>query len=224
MPHDTNVQPIAKGTTGGTPASVVNTLQTEKVTLKFDTAVLKFIQCEKRGDATKSCEYVAQAVAIAPVVGAMEGLRSFELPVAWSMADSTWAVESTAESWVDANKRFVIIIDDKRHDVGKSDAPVKMTLDPHWQFFRWIYYDRWMKGDKRISIPQIWVDGVADASVPAPPRDSFSNWNHGGAADGFLLNFLTMLGIPKVPADLVEADLLPIVKKLITVGPDVKKI
>ncbi len=43
-------------------------------------------------------------------------------------------------------------------------------------------------------------------------------------ADGFFKNFPSMLGIYKLPGDIVEADLLPLVKKVIKSGAAVHAI
>jgi hypothetical protein len=158
----------------------------EKVSLKFKTTDEKYILCEPRLDATKTCVLATRATINGLAPDDRDRQRGFSLPKEWTMALSDWAVESTDEpkSWDDTDKAYVVIIKSKRHDVGTKAKPVKMTLDPHWQYLRWVYYDRWLKGDKRLSILQIFVEGYMDKATLANDPDSRSNWNAGGVADG----------------------------------------
>jgi hypothetical protein len=97
-----------------------------------------------------------------------EEAHFFKVPPKWSLADSDWTVESPNFS-----KNFFRRLDDQATTIGILENPVRMTLDPHWQYLRFAYFDRVLK--KNLSIPPIPVEAFRKASGSGSP-DTRSNW------------------------------------------------
>jgi hypothetical protein len=56
--------------------------------------------------------------------------------------------------------------------LGTTAAPLKLTLDPHWQYLKFLYFDRKLKA--KLSIPPVLVEGFEkDVKTPALSQ---SNW------------------------------------------------
>jgi hypothetical protein len=109
-----------------------------------------------------------------------DGKRAFLLPAAWSLANSDWSLSVGKPIY--AAGRFDPLQSPDGPVLGTPSAPVEAVLDPHWQYLRFVYYDRFLKGSEQISIPPLprGVRGVADAesgSLDAP--EAWSNWTVG---------------------------------------------
>jgi hypothetical protein len=94
--------------------------------------------------------------------------RFFKVPPKWSLADTDWGVESPVFS-----QNFFRNLDNPATTVGILENPVRMTLDPHWQYLRFTYFDRFLK--KNLSIPPVTMEGFLHAKGSGSP-DTHSNW------------------------------------------------
>ncbi len=103
-----------------------------------------------------------------------QGFRFFQVPEQWSTQNSDWV---NVQSPLFANGSFQGI-DDLAAELGTIDSPVKMVLNPHWQYLRWVYFDR--SALKQVSCPPMIVEGFESASKPAAITDTRSNWTTDG--------------------------------------------
>jgi hypothetical protein len=114
--------------------------------------------------------------------------RVFALPLnsarRWELPDWDWTVSdigSVGGTSIFNNNEFNHL-EDVSVEVGLETAPAVMTLDPHWQYLRFEYFDRFFghanHGSKRIGITPIVVEGFRQASASgSPPPDTRSNWS-----------------------------------------------
>jgi len=135
---------------------VVRAAKSFKIDLKQ--VGVSWVVCEKRG-AAKTQEL---ALGKDPLWGAvlaklkLEG-RMFRLPVAdWTLLNSRWDVVKTpiksGATLAEDGYKFTGL-DALPAEVGSDTAAVELTLKPAWQFLRFTYYDRKLKGDDPLSIP-----------------------------------------------------------------------
>jgi outer membrane protein OmpA-like peptidoglycan-associated protein/phage baseplate assembly protein gpV len=82
--------------------------------------------------------------------------RVFLLPKALDQKFSDWKVDGALKPAFDK-------LDDAATRLGTADAPLKVSLDPHWQFVRLEFFDRFFghsdHGHKRVSLPSVLLDG-----------------------------------------------------------------
>jgi len=103
-----------------------------------------------------------------------EGWRVFSLPLDWTLSSSDWPTVEGAPTYNKKNCRFEQL-DDPGTDVGSESSPVKMVLDPHWQYMKVLYFDRVLK--KKLSILPVMVEGYQDKSkASGGDPDTHSNW------------------------------------------------
>ena len=121
-------------------------------------------------------------IAVAGAAGGTEGLlsdadlqaayqsgsRVFLLPAKFSLADSHWNSDG-------ARKTEFTGLDTAGFSIGSQSSPVELVLDPHWQFSKFLYFDRKLK--KTLSVLPIVVEGfrVDPKTVvksAAPPASS----------------------------------------------------
>jgi hypothetical protein len=168
----------------------------KSVKLDFTQATAGCVVCEKPGDpATQT--YIAEAD---PNAGTLKdalktGKRMFRLPVAdWTLANADWALKpgglQTATLDQDASK--INNLEPDAAAVGTPAAPAEFTLSPVWQFMRFVYYDRKLKGDDPISVPAkvngevlpIWIEAWRDKTKEGTePATSVALWFNDAAED-----------------------------------------
>ncbi len=107
------------------------------------------------------------------VAGAVdEGKRVWLLPRSWSLQTSDWngptGGDATTATFSDHRFRG---LDRPTTTVGRAAAPITLTLDPHWQFLKWLYFDRRLKA--KLSLPPCVVDALRAGSTEPIAR---SNW------------------------------------------------
>ncbi len=143
-------------------------------TLRFETANAAFITSPPGG--VTGVEEMVFEPELAQQI--RDRRRFWKLPAQWSLRMADWAgpTEGDATTAVFASHEFTGL-DDASKTVGKRSAPVRFVLDPHWQFLRLTYFDRFHK--RRISIPRSVVEGfltvaAGDATDAVP--DTVSNW------------------------------------------------
>jgi hypothetical protein len=141
-------------------------------TLDFQQKEASFIVCEKRGEAAKTQDLKKEGDLNRDD---LTTYRAFKLPAKeWTLRNSEWEVSGTSAYSRD-EKKFSNL-ESPQTSVGAAGGPVKLLLKPHWQYTRFVYYDRWLKPDKRISIPPIFVQGFLDKAAVAGATDTESNW------------------------------------------------
>jgi hypothetical protein len=168
----------------------------KSVKLEFTQATAGCVVCEKPGDPAAQT-YIAEAD---PHAGTLKdalktGKRMFRLPVAdWTLANADWALKAgglqTAALDQDASK--INNLEPEAAVVGTPAAPAEFTLSPAWQFMRFVYYDRKLKGDDPLSVPakpngevlpivvEAWRDKTKEGSEPA---SSLALWFNDAAED-----------------------------------------
>ncbi|MBI3776096.1 MAG: hypothetical protein HY273_11190 [Gammaproteobacteria bacterium] len=117
---------------------------------------------------------------------AWEGKRVFLLPNEkdeWTLKNSDWRVQRAA-TYTPLEAKFEKL-DNLNTLVGAEDAPAVLTLDPHWQYSRFEYFDRRYgkkdHGDKPISALPLPLAGYAEEvrsdEQPAWAKlTTFSSW------------------------------------------------
>ena len=103
-----------------------------------------------------------------------QGFRFFQVPDQWSTQNSDWV---KVESLLFADGSFSGI-EDLAVVLGTLETPVKMVLNPHWQYLRWVYFDR--SALKQVSCPPMIVDGFEFAKKQLSVPDTRSNWTTDG--------------------------------------------
>ena len=116
--------------------------------------------------------------------------RVFELPKKITLKNTDWKVTSKyARHYKKAEFKFDLETD-KPDEIGTRNVPCKLVLDPHWQYLRFEYFDRYYgHGDKQkhkpVSLPPILIEGYdgepgkLDADVTKRAYKSRSNWVSG---------------------------------------------
>ncbi len=115
-------------------------------------------------------------------LNAISKFRLFSLPSGdWTLENSDWNAKNPIVSFNKNESKFDKI-DDPATEIGSPSNPAALVLDMHWKYLRFTYYDRFIKGNERISIPPILLEGIADktlnnVSLENPDiKDVQSNW------------------------------------------------
>ncbi|MEK7404892.1 MAG: hypothetical protein AAB225_07265 [Acidobacteriota bacterium] len=109
-----------------------------------------------------------------------EGQRFFSLPEKWSLVQSMWDVTGAPSYKTDTARFDCYTNGDPVLYIGEEKAPVLLVLDPHWQFLRFEYFDRYYghsdHGDWRVNIPPLVIEGArTTGKMPDVPHTS-SQW------------------------------------------------
>jgi len=152
-------------------------------TLKFSSSDDVYIATAPTGAAAGTdTEKLASAAAVPALV--QKGHRVFMLPRKWSLIESDWTPDDTLH--FDAPNASFKDVQNPSVTFGTEAKPIKLTLNPHWQYLRFEYFDRFFglsaHGNKRIGIPPIMVEGFRQAPTGkgAAPADTRSNWTVNG--------------------------------------------
>jgi hypothetical protein len=159
--------------------------------LNFASGEHNHIICEKKGEDKKA------TLGNRPLADekGKQGQRFFRLPSRWSFLNSDWVVSFGREKddtdkplgkselvkvYDDAEKqkKFLLTENNKPRSVGSREHPIKTLLNPHWQYLRFEFFDRYFghsdHDNKPVSIPQITVEGSRRAK--SGNVDTRSNW------------------------------------------------
>ncbi|MBM4440878.1 MAG: hypothetical protein FJ027_10670 [Candidatus Rokubacteria bacterium] len=143
-------------------------------TLKVTFGAAHYLVVEGRGVVPAKNELRDEAAAGNAMTA---GDRAFSLPLAFDMQTCDWHVAGGQY----ANHKFTGL-DTPAIEQGRPTAPILLTLNPHWLFCRFEFFDRYYGRSHhaaRVSIPPIVLDGHRDA---AAARDTRSNWTIGADA------------------------------------------
>lgn len=102
--------------------------------------------------------------------------RVFKLPRNFSLKMSDWAVSGTSATTAPfANGEFTGL-QDAAKTVGRPGSPARLTLDPHWMYLRFTYFDRFH--EERLSVPPCVIDGFNSKSTntTSGEPDTLCNW------------------------------------------------
>lgn len=108
--------------------------------------------------------------------------RFFTLPRRWTMRESDWTVTDDDGRWKADEGRFDMMRAGRPANLGTPTAPVKLVLDPHWQFLRFEFLDRLFgvsdHASKRKALPPMVLLGrrVKTATTTEGDYDVESNW------------------------------------------------
>ena len=108
--------------------------------------------------------------------------RFFKLPETWTMRQADWTVTADDSRWVADPAHFKMTKDGLAASLGTPTAPVKMVLDPHWQFLKFEYFDRHYGHSDHADAPKTVAPLVVAGDRFKPlvagtfDEDSKSNW------------------------------------------------
>ena len=102
------------------------------------------------------------------------GFKIFNLPLQFDLKISSWEVSPAVSDFDDKEKKFKDLDNLSLENIGSEASPVKLILDPHWKFYKFQYFDRFLK-DKKNILP-ILLQGFIDSNKTGPLPDIKSNW------------------------------------------------
>jgi len=97
--------------------------------------------------------------------------RLFSVPLDWNLSNSVWEVKGSPGYYTKPNFTGLPGISG---NIGSDASPVEMVLDPHWQYLKFLYYDRFLK--QKLSILPVMLEGFRNASSTSGDPDTHSNW------------------------------------------------
>ena len=148
----------------------------EGFTLDLTQSSVQYLALTKK----KKIELVAKAKAAEKYKA---GDRLFMFPTkTWNLKNSDWKVDNIP-AYKKSEHKFSGLMN-RNTEVGSEKKPVKLTLDPHWQFIRFEFFDRYFgysdHGGKPISIPPIMLKGVRKSpDGKSTDYDAISSWTIG---------------------------------------------
>lgn len=163
---DGTTRQVAVGTEGNLNFEVERPKRT--FTLRFDTAEDRFIASPTSETTGPAEERFLEAPDVPAAIA--DHCRIFRLPRQWSLANTDWDVLGAPHY----TKPDFTDLDTPGQNIGSNVSRVTVTLNPHWQFLKFLYYDRWLK--QKMSVPAIMVEGFVAAASLAGPPDTLSNW------------------------------------------------
>jgi hypothetical protein len=148
-----------------------------------------WLACEALGAGAKQVEFVRDpdgTRATGPVWEKRTArARLLKLPDGpWTTENSPWTVRQTT-GWAD-HKLSGLDAEDKA-PLGTREKPVEFVLAPVWRHARLEYYDRHLKGPRRLSLPPMLLEGVqggAGVNTATAAPAALASWLEGTAADG----------------------------------------
>ena len=90
------------------------------------------------------------------------GFRVFDLPLQFDLKTSTWELSPAVSNFDDTKKEFNDLENLGVENIGSEASPIKMLLDPHWQFLRFNYFDRFLK--TKLNLLSILLEAFHDSS------------------------------------------------------------
>jgi len=99
--------------------------------------------------------------------------KVFNLPLQWNLKISTWELSPAVSNFDDTEKQFKDLENLSVENIGSEASPIKMLLDPHWQFLRFNYFDRFLK--TKLNLLPIFLEGFHD-STSTSTVNTKSNW------------------------------------------------
>jgi hypothetical protein len=100
--------------------------------------VSQYIVCEAPGAASQSCELAVGGELAARATG---GKRYFALPQEWGLKYADW--DASSAQFTKETGRFRQTDASKLQAIGDESAPVTLTLNPNWRYYRFLFFDRY---------------------------------------------------------------------------------
>ncbi|QQS36582.1 MAG: hypothetical protein IPM56_01110 [Ignavibacteriales bacterium] len=88
-----------------------------------------------------------------------EKFKVFNLPQEWNLKNTKWELSPAVSNFDNTEKQFKDLDNLSVENIGSEASPIKMILDPKWQFIKFLYFDRFVK--KKLSIPPALVEGFS---------------------------------------------------------------
>ena len=161
------------------------------ITLKFGNARAYFTVGDGKAG---TCQLKTDADRKALVT---KGEKFWSPPNNWSLVESMWSF-SEQPKFIDGTAAYkekdgkIHLFEPKQANwvrrIGEAGAPITLTLDPHWTFNRFEYFDRYYghtdHGHQRVNLPPVLVDAIRDVKGGVQ-RQGSGHWvlNPTSAAD-----------------------------------------
>ncbi len=136
-------------------------------TIEFKFAETNFLASPE--DETKNDELVKEPQVKEKINNAF---RVFSLPLQWNLKNSSWELSPSVSNFDNTSKQFKDLDDLGVENIGSEASPIKMILDPKWQFLKFLYFDRFIK--KKLSIPSLVIESFSNKVDTSPTAKS--NW------------------------------------------------
>jgi hypothetical protein len=116
------------------------------------------------------------------------GAKFFGPPQSWSLVESVWKFSKNPQ-YIDGAEAYkegegkIYVYDAGANNwvrrIGEKGAPMEMVLDPHWQFLRFEFFDRYYghtdHGHERVNTPSMSVEGYWGTGGKLD-REGTSHW------------------------------------------------
>ncbi|MCF6282926.1 MAG: hypothetical protein L3J28_12095 [Candidatus Polarisedimenticolaceae bacterium] len=139
----------------GHPGFQYDPAKNKTFSLEFPTDTGAFIICEKQGDEKKS-EFIkspdtehSKGKSVGDKL--IAGNRAFRLPdQKWNLKMSQWEITGGGYKKTEA---IFTDLEKQKTSIAPKDTPIELVLKPHWQYLKFVHYDRKLKGNKPLSLP-----------------------------------------------------------------------
>lgn len=138
-------------------------------TIEFKFSELNYIV--QPSESTKKDELVSQSEINKKI---QARLKAFSLPLQWNLKNSTWELSPAVSNFDDTEKKFKNLDDLSIENIGSEASPIKLKLDPHWQYIKLLYFDRWLK--KKLSLPSVVIEAFRDKTSESGSAEIISNY------------------------------------------------
>ena len=88
--------------------------------------------------------------------------KVFILPLEYNLKNSDWELSPSVSNFNNSDKEFENLDDLSVENIGSEASPISMKLDPHWQYLKFLYFDRQIK--EKISLLPIVLEGFGSAA------------------------------------------------------------
>ena len=100
--------------------------------------------------------------------------KVFSLPSEFNLKNSTWELNPTVSNFDDTEKEFNDLENLSIENIGSEASPIAIKLDPHWQFYKLLYFDRFLK--EKFSVPSLLIEGFINSETNSTTPEIKSNW------------------------------------------------
>ena len=99
------------------------------------------------------------------------GAHAFLLPPSWNLDNCDWDIDAAkATTYTRPNFNSLETLT----EIGTHGSPCRIELKPHWQYMKFLYFDRKLK--KKLSVTPMMVEGFIDNSTTSGNPETQSNW------------------------------------------------
>lgn len=96
--------------------------------------------------------------------------KVFSLPLNFNLKTSVWELSPTVSNFDNTEKQFKDLDNLSIENIGSEASPIKMILDPKWQFILFNYFDRFIK--TKLSLLPFLLEGFNSTSDTKPATRS----------------------------------------------------